>query len=68
MLDGLLALVPTDKKNIAQGLAKEILGNLQKTQPPGGLGDLTLSSLRKVVAEEVRAALGGAQKAPQARS
>lgn len=64
----MLALVPIDKKNIAQGLAKEILGHLQKTQPPGGSGDLTLSSLRKVVAEEVRAALGGAQRAPQARS
>ena len=68
LLDGLLALVPTDKKNIAQGLAKEILGHLQRTQPPRGSEDLTLSSLRKAVAEEVRAALGGPQGAPQARS
>jgi len=52
--------VPTDKKNIAQGLAKEILDYLQGRQPPEGSGDLTLSSLRKVVAEEVRAAFGGA--------
>jgi hypothetical protein len=68
LLDNLLALVPTDKKNIAQGLAKEILDHLPGSQPPEGSGDLTLSSLRKVVAEEVRAALGGAQRAPQARS
>ena len=45
-----------NKKDTAQGLTKELIGYLQNLQPLKTPDDLTITSLRKVVAEEVQAA------------
>jgi hypothetical protein len=63
LLSGLLALVPEAKKGIAQGLILEVQQVYRKdtkasrtTNQPQAPG-LDLTNLRKVVAEEVRAAI-----------
>jgi hypothetical protein len=67
LLDDLLALVPASNKNTAQDLAKKVMGHLQKASPIQTSKDLTLTNLRKVVAEEVKAAFTGAQMKSQAQ-
>jgi hypothetical protein len=63
LLDGLVALVPTEKQGEARGLAKELnilfTGLEQRHhQPKEGLGGLTVTHLQRVVTEAVQAAIG----------
>ena len=63
LLNGLVALVPTEKQGEARGLGKELntlfTGLEQRYhQPKEGLGGLTVTHLQRVVTEAVQAAVG----------
>jgi hypothetical protein len=63
LLDGLVALVPTEKQGMARGLAKELstlfTGLEQRhRQPKESLGGLTVTHLQRVVTEAVQAVVG----------
>jgi hypothetical protein len=61
LLEAILALVPVEQKGIARGLASQI--QTLVNDPKDDQFKPTLTTFRKVVAEEVRAALGEARKA-----
>ena len=65
LLDGLVALVPTEQQGIARGLAKQVhtlfttlQQNHQNNHPVEGPEVLTITHLQKVVTEAIRAAVG----------
>ena len=70
LLDGLVALVPTEKQGVARGIAKELSAAFsslerKRRQPNEGLGGLTVTHLQRVVIEAVQAAVGANQGTAQ---
>ena len=62
LIEGILALVPPEKKAVAQGLATEVAAvvNQQQIQKPEGQEAITIADLHKAVAEAITAS--GIQK------
>jgi len=65
LLDGLVALVPTEQQGIARGLAKQVhtlFTTLQQNNHPvEGPEVITVTHLQKMVTEAVRAVVGPSQ-------
>ena len=72
LLDGLLALVPTEQQGTARGIAKELqalfTGLQRREHNKKNLEVLTVAHLQKVVTEAVRATMGPTQGTAQGRS
>ena len=70
LLEGILALVPAEKRAVAQGLAAEVTGviNRLQEQKPRSQEVVTIASLREVVTEAVQTAVKAAVSTPPART
>lgn len=63
MVDGLVTLANREAKGTARGMGQDILTTVRKicNAAQNQTGNISLASLRRVVAEEVKAAVNGAQ-------
>ncbi|KAK3326905.1 hypothetical protein B0H66DRAFT_551915, partial [Apodospora peruviana] len=63
-VDGLVSMANPDMKGAARGIGQDLLALVQKTHnaSQAQTGNISLANFRKVVAEEVKAAVNGTQE------
>ena len=63
IIDGLVALAKPEARGTARGIGQDLLAGIRKNYNAAQTqnGNISLANLRRVVAEEVKAAVSGAQ-------